>query len=96
MTLYTYAKVARRPFGSILDVIMDNQKTPSFTIQSVGVLGPTKRTVKYHNQPVALIEDGGFVVNSISYLITINPGIDPSLIICLTAICDKMEEQTIM
>lgn len=90
--LYTYCKVERAPFSTEQQVTMANQKHPSFTIHRVGGLWPKKRVVRLHGKTAALMEGGTWEGNWNSYLLTINPGIDPCLIVCLTAICDEMDE----
>jgi hypothetical protein len=53
---------------------------------------PKKRTVFYRQRPAALMEGGSWNGQFNSYKVTVGPGIDPCLIICLTAICDEMDE----
>ena len=91
-SLYTYAKVERIPFSTTQKVTMDTESTPSYTIHRVGSFWPKKRVVKRYGRPAALMEGGTWEGNWNSYLLTINPGIDPCLIVCLTAICDEMDE----
>lgn len=90
--LYTYAQVERCPGDTIQNVTLDNKNTPSYTVHRVGDWWPKQRTVKYNGVPAALMEGGTWDGNWNSYLLTINPGIDPCLIVCLTAICDEMDE----
>jgi LURP-one-related len=90
--LYTYAQVERSPGDTVQNVTFDDKGTPAFTIHRVGDWWPKQRTVRYHGVPVALMEGGTWDANWNSYLLTINPGIDPCLIVCLTAICDEMDE----
>jgi uncharacterized protein YxjI len=92
--LYTYCTVERVPFSAVQNVTFANEKSPSFTIHrgDTGIFGPKKRFVKRHGIPAALMEGGTWGNCRNSYLLTINPGIDPCLIICLAAICDEMDE----
>lgn len=91
--LYTYAKVERAPLTTIQQVTFEGETTPSMTISRAGGLWPKKRLVKYRNRPAAYMEGGTWEGNWNSYLLTVSPGIDPCLIVCLTAICDKMDEE---
>ena len=90
--LYTYCKVERVPFSPIQNVTFDNEQSPSYTIHRAGGLWPKQRVVKRYGMPAARMEGGTWDGSWNSYLLTINPGIDPCLIICLAAICDEMDE----
>jgi hypothetical protein len=91
--LYTYAKVERVPLSTQLDVTFDSEPSPSYTVHRERGLGPTqKRVVRRHGQSAALMEAGTWEKDWDSYLLTINPGIDPCLVVCLFAICDEMDE----
>jgi hypothetical protein len=90
--LYTYATVERVPFTAVQKVTLVNETSPSYTVHRAGGLWPKKRMVKRHGRPAALMEGGTWEGNWNSYLITINPGIDPCLIVCLCSICDEMDE----
>jgi LURP-one-related len=90
--LYTYAKVVRVPFSTQQDVIFDNRESASFTIHRAGGYWPKKRVVRRQGVTAAMIEGGTWDGAWNSYLLTVNPGIDPCLIVCLTAICDEMDE----
>lgn len=91
-TLYTHAKVERVPFSTTQEVTFDNETSPSYTVHRVGSFWPKKRLVKRNGRPAALLEGGTWEGNWNSYLITVNPGIDPCFIVCLSAICDEMDE----
>jgi hypothetical protein len=91
--LYTYAKVEREPLSTVQQVTFDNETSPSYTVHlAEEELSPKKRVVQRHGRPAALMESGTWEGIWNSYLLTINPGIDPCLIVCLTAICDKMDD----
>jgi len=91
--LYTYCQVKRVPFSMSQEVIMDGETSPEFTISRAGGLWPKKRLVKKRGVPAALMEGGTWDGNFNSYKLTINPGIDPCLMICICAICDEMDEE---
>jgi hypothetical protein len=93
--LYTYAEVRRVPFSLEQQVIFEGDTTgatPSMSIRRSGNF-PLKRTVHYKGRPAALMEGGTWNGNFNSYLLTICPGVDPCLIVCLCAICDEMDEK---
>jgi hypothetical protein len=90
--LYTYAKVERIPLSTVQQVTFDNESSPSYMVYRAGGLWPKRRVVKLHGRPAALMEGGTWEGNHNSYLLTVNPGIDPCLIVCLSAICDEMDE----
>jgi hypothetical protein len=89
-TLYTHAKVDQDFLSSVQQVTLDNESSPSYTVQQ---LWPMNRVVKQHDErPAAFITGGPLEDNWHSYLLTINPGIDPCLMVCLVAICDEMDK----
>ncbi|KAG7340646.1 hypothetical protein IV203_024189 [Nitzschia inconspicua] len=90
--LYTFAKVERSPLTTTHKVTYDNETSASMTITRTVVRWPKKRVVHRHGKTAAYIEGGTWTKNFNSYRVTINPGIDPCLIVCLTAICDEMDE----
>ena len=90
--LYTYAKVERVPFSTEQQVTIGDESSPSYTVHRARGVWPKKRVVERHGHPAALMEGGTWEGNQNSYLLTISPGIDPCLIVCLTAICDEMDE----
>lgn len=90
--LYTFAKVQREPLSTCQRVTLDNEKSPSYTVHRAGSFWPKKRVVKRHGRTAASMEGGTWEGNWNSYLITVNPGIDACLIICLAAVCDEMDE----
>lgn len=90
--LYTYAKVERVPLSTQQKVTFENERSPSMTINRAGGWWPKKRVVEYHGRPAALMEGGTWDCNFNSYRITASPGIDPCLMVCLSAICDEMDE----
>ena len=90
--LYTYCEIRRVPMSMSQEVIMDGRSVPEYTITRAGGFWPKKRTVKKKGIPAALIEGGTWDTNYNSYKITCNPGIDPCLMACLSAICDEMDE----
>jgi hypothetical protein len=90
--LYTYCQVQRKPLTTEQQVILEGKSQPEYTINRAGSLWPKKRVVKRRGRPAALMEGGTWEGNWNSYLLTINPGIDPCFIICLAAICDEMDE----
>lgn len=89
--LYTYANVERVPFTRHQQVTMAHESSPSMVISRVGWF-PKKRTVMKHGRTAALMEGGTFDSGWNAYRLTVSPGIDPLLIVCLTAICDEMDE----
>lgn len=91
--LYTIAKVERVPLSTTQLVTYDNETSPSMTITRAGAWWPKKRVVQRNGRPAALLEGGTWTGNFNSYRITVNPGIDPCLIVCLSAICDEMDER---
>jgi uncharacterized protein YxjI len=68
-----------------------HQRVPDYVIQRVGSSRPAKRVVYYQNRPAAFMDGGKWDRRRDSYLLTICPGIDPCLIICLCAICDEFD-----
>lgn len=91
--LYAYAKVECMPFSTQLNVTFDSKRFPSYTVHQARGLWPSqKRVIKRHGRPAALMEAGTWEGDRDSCLLTINPGIDPCLVICLSAICDEMHE----
>ncbi|KAG7348809.1 hypothetical protein IV203_011406 [Nitzschia inconspicua] len=84
--LYTIAKVERSPLSFTHKVTYDNETSASMTITRTVSWWPRKRVVHRHGKTAAFIEGGTWTRNFNSYRVTINPGIDPCLIICLTAI----------
>lgn len=91
--LYTYCQVKRVPLSVTQEVYMEGKSAPSYTVTRSGSFWPKKRTVRRNGQPAAIMEGGTWEVNFNSYRITICPGIDPCLMVCLSAICDEMDEQ---
>ena len=91
--LYTYAKVERVPFAKRQQVTFANQSTPSVVITRRGWFPKTRTVTNHRGQQLALMEGGTFDVRWNTYKLTVRPGIDPLLIVCLTAICDEMDEQ---
>lgn len=91
--LYSYAKVVLEPFSLQKNVFLYNQSAPSYTIHRVGDLWPKKRAIRRQGVTAALVEGGTWEGNWSSYLVTICPGIDPCLIVCLVAIHDAMDEK---
>ena len=90
--LFTLCEVRRVPFSTTQEVIMDGDQSATYWIQRAGSIWPKKRLVKHKGIPAALMEGGTFDMGFNSYRITVNPGIDPCLIVCLCAICDEMDE----
>jgi hypothetical protein len=90
--LYTYAKVERMPFSTQQQVTFDHERTPSMTISRSGSWWPKKRVVYRQGKPAGMMEGGTWEGNFNSYCITVNPGIDPCLMVCLSAVCDEMDE----
>jgi hypothetical protein len=91
--LYTYAEVRRVPFSSEQQVIFEGDTGgPAMSIHLSGIM-PKKRTVHYRGRPAALMEGGSWNGAFNSYLLTVCPGVDPCLIVCLCAICDEMDEK---
>ena len=92
--LFTYARVERIPLSTKQLVFLEAGKSenPSYTIVRAGSLWPKKRTIHKNGHPAALLQGGTWEGNWNSYLITIAPGIDPCLMVCLSAICDEMDE----
>jgi hypothetical protein len=92
--LFTYASVERKPYTIDQYVFVGRQTAgiPEYTIHRAGSFWPKNRVVKRRGLTAALMSGGTWDGNWNSYLITVNPGIDPCLMICLTAICDEMDE----
>ena len=93
--LYTHAKVDSVPLSTVQQVTYANESSPSYTIHRAGGLGSKTRIVKLNGRPAALMEGGlreQGNANWNSCLVTINPGIDPCLIVCLSAVCDEMDD----
>jgi len=93
--LYTYCEVQRVPFSMSQEVYLDGKRggSPEFVITRAGGMWPKKRLVKRRGIPATLMEGGTWETNFNSYRLTINPGVDPCLMICICAICDEMDEQ---
>lgn len=87
--MYTYCLVKHVPFHNGEDVYMAGARKandpPAYEIRRVGGLGPRKLVVKKRGlgSPVAFVE--GHMLNA-------NPGSDPCLMICFSAISDEMED----
>ena len=81
------------PFSTRQEVFMDGKGVPEFAITRAGGMLPKKRLVKKHGIPAALMEGGTWEGDFNSYHLTINPGIDPCLMVCICAICDEMDEK---
>ncbi len=90
--LYTYCEVKRVPMSYSQEVIMEGRGTPEFVITRAGSIWPKTRLVKKKGKPATLMEGGTWGGNFNSYKMTCNPGIDPCLMICVTVICDEMDE----
>lgn len=90
--LYTYCEVKRVPFSMSQEVYMDGEGVLEFVINRAGGMWPKKRLVKSRGVPAALMEGGTWEGNFNSYKLTINPGIDPCLMVCMCAVCDEMDE----
>ena len=92
--LYTFGFVRRVPLSTVQEVYLERPEGPQrfLTIERIGFLWPKRRVVKKNNQPAALINGGTFDGFGNAYKITISPGIDPCLIVCICAICDEMDE----
>ena len=71
---------------------MEGANAAAYVISRSGSLWPKTRTVRKNGKVAALMQGGTWVSGFNSYKITINPGIDPCLIICFCAVCDAMDE----
>ena len=92
--LYTYCEVKRVPFSISQEVFMDGKGgMPEFVITRAGSMWPKKRLVTRRGIPACLMEGGTWESNRNSYKLTVNPGVDPCLMVCICAICDEMDEQ---
>jgi hypothetical protein len=92
--LYTYAKVEKTPLTNVVELTFESEPFPSYSVHRAGEKGQIRKlVVKRNGRPAALIESGTWEGDWTSYLLTINPGIDPCLIICLCIICDEMHEE---
>lgn len=91
--LYTYAEVRRVPLSMSQEVIMEGRAAPEFVITRAGSMWPKQRLIKKKGKPATLMQGGTWGERFNSYKITVNPGIDPCLMICVAAICDEMDEQ---
>jgi hypothetical protein len=65
----------------------------TYMINRSGGFWPKTRTVRKRGTVAALLQGGTWGGNFNSYNITINPGIDPCLIVCFCAVCDEMDEK---
>ena len=95
MALYTYASVERRPMELVQSVSIETAQGPRplYKIHRVGAWFPKKRSVKHRGEDVAFMEGGTWGGNCNTYRVTIAPGIDACLMVCLCAICDEMDEK---
>ena len=91
--LYTYCEVRRIPFSTQQEVIMEGEEVATYMINRSGGFWPKTRTVRKRGTVAALLQGGTWGGNFNSYNITINPGIDPCLIVCFCAVCDEMDEK---
>lgn len=82
MPLYKFAQVEREHFGYSYKVTFPGEDDPVITIQTQSVF-PRERVVYYRDQLAALIQGGTLSTGSNLYRITISPGMDSCLIICL-------------
>jgi hypothetical protein len=98
--LYTVASVKREPMSTTQFVYYaapndcNNTGPPTYTIHRAGGMWPKKRVVRKSGQTAAFMEGGSWGSVGNSYLLVINEGIDPCLILCLAAICDEMDEDS--
>jgi hypothetical protein len=91
--LYTYAEVSRVIMSSHLEVKFYNMTCPTFTVHCTGYF-PTIRVVKQRGVVAATMNEGKWLGGNVNYFkVSMCPGIDPCLIICLTAICYEMDER---
>ena len=88
--LYTYASAAREPFSTVQSVNLTRGGT--YTVHRAGSWWPKKRVVKKDGRIAALMTGGTWDDNWSSYLIEVNPGIDPCLMVVMCAIFDAMDE----
>ena len=90
--LYYWVSLKRKAFNGGQTVKLANEDTPSFTIVRAGKWREMKRVVEYHGQTVALIEGGLRPRPSgQEFNVTISPGVDPVLIVCICAIQQEMD-----
>ena len=87
--LYTFASVERVPLSTEQRVTLP--RGGEYTVSRAGSWWPKSRVVKNQGRVAAYMEGGTWEGNWNSYLITVNPGIDPCLIVCLCAVCDEMD-----
>ena len=90
--LYTYCQIRRIPLSYQQEVIMEGENAPTYVISRSGSLWPKTRTIRKKGRVAAMLEGGTWAGIRNSYKITINPGIDPCLILCFCAVCDEMDE----
>jgi hypothetical protein len=90
--LYAYAEVSRVMMSTHHEVKFDNMTSPTLTVHCTGYF-PKTRVVKQRGVVAATVNGGSWGGNVNSYKVSMCPGIDPCLIICVTAICDEMEEK---
>ncbi|KAI2489376.1 LURP-one-related [Fragilaria crotonensis] len=91
-SLYTYCQVKRSPMSYQQEVYMEGENSAAYVISRSGGLWPKTRTVRKNGKVAALMQGGTWESGFNSYKITINPGIDPCLIVCFCAVCDAMDE----
>lgn len=88
-SLYKYASVKRRPCSNQLRVTFEGESKPSLMVHRTN---HSTKIISYRGQSAALTEDDGWDGSWNSYLLTVRPGVDPCLMLCMTAISDEVEE----
>lgn len=91
MELFTYAKVLLDLHTGKYNVIFDNQSAPSYTTYRVN----SKRVVKREGVTAAMMVSSKKPGDRGFYEVTVCPGIDPCMIVCLAAICDILDTEAI-
>lgn len=88
--LYPYAEVKRR--GKVLTVVLEGRSGPTYTIHKVvshpSRKFPTKHVIRKHGSKVASTSSGG----GNSFILTVDAGADPCLMICLAAIAEEADK----
>lgn len=86
--LYKYASVDRRPCSNQLRVTFEGESKPAFTLHRSD---RSTKLISYRGRSAALTEDDRWDGSWNSYVLTVRPGIDPCLMLCLCAIGDEVE-----
>lgn len=89
--LYAHAEVAQASVSSHPQAKLDNETKPSYQVLTTGLF-PPRKVVKRCGVVAATIHAGTWGGQPHANKISTCPGIDPCLVLCINAICEKMEE----